>query len=41
MALAFYLAGPLVLAFLAALALRWYGNRYGFTARVTRSKGSR
>ena len=34
--LAFYLAGPLVLAFVAALFLRWYGRRYGFPARVTK-----
>lgn len=38
MTLAFYIAGPLVLAFVAALVLRWYGRRYGFPARVTRSK---
>ncbi len=36
--LAFYVAGPLVLAFVAALTLRWYGRRHGFPARVTRSK---
>ena len=36
--LTLYIAGPLVLAFVAALVLRWYGRRYGFPARVTRSK---
>lgn len=34
--IALYIAGPLVVAFIVAMVLRWYGQRRGFNPKVRR-----